>query len=237
MRRVWIAMSLALLPFFEFFRSDSPHQLAAIKQLEDEMPAELLAEDAAWFEAWKESGISQRTFVPYFHQLDDKTEPYRACFTAVGAMVAAMYGVVEDYEQYKATRQKFGDTTSVTAQVEALRSLGLYAQFRNDADDALVEAELASGRPVPAGILHRGNFLKGEPAQCDEFGCGHWVLIVGFDKDDWIIHDPMGALELEQGGHLSQYGGKNQKVSRAAFRQRWQVEGPSSGWVVLVDLN
>ena len=31
------AMGLALLPFFQFFRG-TPHQLAAIKQLEESMP-------------------------------------------------------------------------------------------------------------------------------------------------------------------------------------------------------
>lgn len=228
-------MTLALLPFFEYFRTGNPHQLAAIKQLEDEIPKELLAEDAAWFEAWKESGISQRAFVPYFHQLDDPHEGHRSCFTASAAMVAAMYGVVHDYQQYKRVREKFGDTTLIEAQVKALRSLGLHAEFRNDADDALVEAEIASGRPVIAGILHRGNFLRGEPAMCDSVGCGHYVVIVGFDKDNWIVHDPRGSLDVERGGHFSQYGGKNLKVPRAGFRQRWQVEGEGSGWVVLVD--
>ena len=38
-----LAMGLALLPFFQFFRG-TPHQLAAIKQLEESMPAELLEE-------------------------------------------------------------------------------------------------------------------------------------------------------------------------------------------------
>ena len=51
---------LALLPFFERFSVDAPHQLAAIKQLEESMPPELLEEhDADWFQAWKESGYDQ----------------------------------------------------------------------------------------------------------------------------------------------------------------------------------
>ena len=40
-----------------------PHQLAAIKQLEESMPAELLEEhDADWFQAWKESGYDQQVY-------------------------------------------------------------------------------------------------------------------------------------------------------------------------------
>ncbi len=66
-----IAMGLALLPFFEWYKPDVPHRMAAIKQLEDAMPPELLSEDAAWFQAWKASGIDQEVYVPrYFRQLD-----------------------------------------------------------------------------------------------------------------------------------------------------------------------
>ena len=50
-----LVMGLALLPFFKFFRG-TPHQLAAIKELEESVPEELLAEDADWFQSWKESG-------------------------------------------------------------------------------------------------------------------------------------------------------------------------------------
>ena len=58
-------MALGLLPFFQFFRG-TPHQLAAIKELEERMPQDLLAEeDNAWFDAWKASGIDQEVFMPY----------------------------------------------------------------------------------------------------------------------------------------------------------------------------
>ena len=240
-RRLGFIMApLALLPFFEFFRG-TPHQHAAIKELEDALPAELLAEDAAWFEAWKASGIAQRAFVPYFHQLDDRSgDGYRMCFTAAAAMVAAAYGKVDSYEEYKRVREKFGDTTSVIAQVDTLRHLGLNVEFRNDADNAIVEAEIASGRSVLAGFLHQGDMSRGEPPMCSEVTCGHWLVIVGYENlnapdSAWVVHDPMGAPDMEKGGHSNRYGGKNFRVSRAAFSQRWQVEGPSSGWVILVD--
>ena len=43
-------MALALLPFFHWFRG-TPHQLAAIKELEERMPEDLLAEeDNVWFD-------------------------------------------------------------------------------------------------------------------------------------------------------------------------------------------
>lgn len=229
-------MVLTLLPFFAHFRG-TPHQLAAIKELEDALPEELLQEDVAWFEAWKESGIAQQTHVPYFHQLDNKSgRGYRECFSSSAAMVAAFYGgKVKTDDQYNRIRERFGDTTSIEAQVSALKSLNLHAEFRQDGDGSLIEAELAAGRPVMVGWLHHGDMSRGEPPMCDSYGCGHWSVIVGFDKDDWIMHDPRGLPDIERGGHSGRYGGKNARVSRQAFQQRWQVEGPGTGWVILVD--
>ena len=233
-------MALALLPFFEFFRG-TPHQAAAVKELEDALPQELLAEDAAWFEAWKASGIAQQAVVPYIHQLDFKYKGYRRCLDASAAMLALMYGKVSSAEEYGKVRQRFGDTTDVGAQIFALRELGLHAEFRNDADGALVEAEIASGRPVLVGWLHKGNMLRGEPPDCGSQTCGHWSVIVGFEGTEstgdssWIMHDPMGAPDIERGGHPHRYGGKNVRVPRGTFKQRWLVEGKGSGWVILVD--
>jgi hypothetical protein len=226
---------LTLLPFFAHFRG-TPHQLAAIKEFEDSLPEELLREDAAWFEAWKASGIAQQTHVPYFHQLDNKSgRGYRECFSSSAAMVAAFYGKVKTDDEYNRIRERFGDTTSIEAQIRALRSLGLHAEFRQDGDGSLVEAELAAGRPVMVGWLHHGDMSRGEPPICDSYGCGHWSVVVGFDQNDWTQHDPRGLPDIEQGGHSGRYGGKNAKVSRQAFKMRWEVEGPGTGWVILVD--
>jgi hypothetical protein len=233
-------MALALLPFFEFFRG-TPHQAAAVKELEDALPKELLAEDAAWFEAWKASGIAQKAVVPYVHQMEFKYKGYRRCLDASAAMLALMYGKVKSAEEYGEVRKRFGDTTDVRAQVRTLREIGLNAEFRNDADGALVEAEIASGRPVLVGWLHKGNLLRGHPPMCDSYSCGHWSVLVGFEGTEstgdaqWVMHDPMGAPRIERGGHETRYGGKNVKVPRGTFKQRWQVEGPGSGWVILVD--
>tara|TARA_R100000951_G_scaffold50954_1_gene43068 strand:- start:845 stop:1549 length:705 start_codon:yes stop_codon:yes gene_type:complete len=227
-------MVLTLLPFFSHFRG-TPHQLAAIKELEDALPEELLRDDAAWFEAWKASGIAQQVVVPYFHQLDNKSgQGYRECFSSSAAMVAAFYGKVKTDDQYNKIRKKFGNTTSIEAQVSALKSLGLHAEFRQDGNEDLIEAEISAGRPVAVGWLHRGDMSRGEPPMCDNYGCGHWSVIVGFDKENWIMNDPRGTPFMERGGH-SRYGGKNVKVLRQAFQQRWEVEGPGTGWLILAD--
>jgi hypothetical protein len=229
-------MVLSLLPFFVHFKPGDPHQLAAIKEFEDALPQELLREDAAWFEAWKASGIAQNTSVPYFHQLDNKSgQGYRECFSSSMAMIAAFYGKVKTDDEYNRIRERFGDTTSIEAQILALRSLGLHAEFRKDADGSLVEAELAAGRPIALGFLHHGDMSRGEPPMCDSYGCGHWLVAVGFNRDDWTVNDPRGLIDIERGGFSGRYGGRNAKISRQAFKMRWEVEGPGTGWVILVD--
>ena len=54
-------------------------------------------------------------------------------------MVAAYYKKVRTDDEYNEIRAKYGDSTSVDAQLAALRSLGLQAEFRKDGDADLVE--------------------------------------------------------------------------------------------------
>ena len=107
---VWfVIVVLSLLPFFHWFRG-TPHQLAAIKELEDSLPKELLDDDAAWIDAWKASGIDQQVYTPYFSQLDNASgKGYRECFSSAAAMVAAFYRKVETDDEYNYVRQGFGD--------------------------------------------------------------------------------------------------------------------------------
>ncbi len=224
-------MALALLPFFQFFRG-TPHQLAAVKQLEESLPQGVLDEDAEWFEAWKASGIEQQIWAPYYHQLDNESGyGVRECFSSSAAMVSAFHKRVSSDDAYIQIRKAYGDTTSVEAQITTLKSLGLDAEFVQNADATLVEEELMAGRPVMVAWLHRGDLLQGHPPM----GLGHWSVMVGFNRDEWIMHDPMGYPLIERGGHDTRKSGEYVRVSRPAFHQRWQVNGPFSGWAILVD--
>ncbi|NBT51733.1 MAG: hypothetical protein EBT12_09310 [Marivivens sp.] len=197
-----LVMTLALLPFFKFFRGTS-HQLAAIKELEDAMPEELLDDASDWFETWKESGYDQQIYMPYFKQLDNKNGTgYRECFSSAAAMVAAFYKKVKTDDEYIAIRSKHGDTTSVFAHVAALESLGLSVQFRQDGDADMVELEIENGRPVLVGWLHHGNLLRGEPPMCSGQGCGHWSVISGYAGKNSNVTSVSGRLRFTSVGSL-----------------------------------
>ncbi len=238
---VWVVVVvLSLLPFFHWFRG-TPHQLAAVKELEDSLPQELLEEDAAWVDAWKASGIDQQVYIPYFSQLDNGSgQGYRECFSSAAAMVAAHFLRVKTDDEYNKIRDKFGDSTSVEAQIKTLESLGLNAQFRTDGDEEMIEMEIEMGRVVLAGYFHRGDLLRGEPPMCSGNGCGHWLVVTGYtgkhsSDPGWVVNDPKGKPDLARGGHSSATGGELAKIRQSEFRPRWQVDGPGTGWVILVD--
>jgi hypothetical protein len=231
--------SLALLPFFQFFRG-TPHQLAAISELERSLPQGVLDEDATWFEAWRASGIAQEIHMPtYYRQLDLPNGP-RMCFTSAAAMVAGFYKKVRSQEEYNRIRARFGDSTSVMAQVKALTSLGLQVRYVQDADASDIEAEIDDGRPVLVGWLHAGDLLRGEPPMCSSDTCGHWSVIHGYsgrysNDSEWLMSDPMGVPDMAHGGHNPALSGYRVRVRQAEFHQRWQVDGPHSGWAIFVD--
>ena len=235
-----IAMALALLPFFEWYKPDVPHRMAAIKQLEEAMPEHLLSEDAEWFQAWKASGIDQEVYLPrYFKQLD-LPGGERKCFTSAAAMVAAHAKVVNSQEQYEEVRRKHGDTTSVYAHIKALTSLGLQVRFVDNADAEDVMEAIDAGNPVMVGWYHQGNMLRGEPPMCGSETCGHWSVLHGYQSryssdPSWLMTDPAGLPDIERGGHNPALSGYRVSVRQAAFYQRWQVNGPRSGWAIFVE--
>jgi len=232
-----VVVALSLLPFFQFFKKGDPHQLAAIAELEKSIDQDLLDDEAEWFAMWKTSGIHQEVYgVPYYSQLDSLSGyGYRECFDSASAMVAAFHRVVQSQDAYRKVRRRHGDTTEVHAQVSALRSFGLEAEFRKNVRVEDIEIEIDAGRPIMVGWLHKGDLTKGKPAVCDSEGCGHWSVIIGYDKDDFIAMDPMGKPDIEHGGHDTTKSGELIKMSRPAFYQRWSIEGEASGWALFVD--
>jgi hypothetical protein len=59
---------------------------------------------------------------------------YRECFSSSCAMLARYWGKVSSDDEYNAIRAKYGDSTSAEAQLSALRSLGLTANFATNGD-------------------------------------------------------------------------------------------------------
>jgi hypothetical protein len=138
-------------------------------------------------------------------------------------MVAMYYGKIENDDAYNLVRQKYGDSTDAQAQVRALRSLGLEANFISNGTTCDIRECIDAGRPVPVGWLHHGS--ASAPS-----GGGHYSVVTGYNDKAWIVNDPNGEANLSGGGYTSNTDGSNQSYSFKNFNPRWIVEGEGSGW-------
>ena len=67
---------------------------------------------------------------------------YRECFSSSCAMLARYWGKVSSDDKNNFIRAKYGDSTSAEAQLSALRSLGLMANFATNGDRAALEQQI-----------------------------------------------------------------------------------------------
>jgi hypothetical protein len=175
--------------------------------------------------------VDKSLVVPYFYQLDNSSGTgYRECFSSSCAMIAAYYGMVESDDEYNSIRKKFGDTTDNTVQLKTLRSLGLTAKFISNGNSAVIENEIRNGRPVAVGWLHHGNVSR-------PTGGGHWTVVRGFTPTHFIHNDPQGECDMVNGGYVSTKpkAGNGIKYSRKNWLRRWEADGSSTGWAILVN--
>jgi hypothetical protein len=163
--------------------------------------------------------------VPYCDQLQMADgQGWRECFTASSAMLAMYWGKEPNENAYDKLRSRYGDSTCSEAQLDALRSLGLQANFQTDGTAAMLQAEIDAGRPVAVGWLCEG------PVS-DPSGGGHWSVIIGYDDTGFFFNDPYGNCDLVNGGYLSHHDGAGLHYSSKNWLPRWRVGG-SGGWLL-----
>jgi GH24 family phage-related lysozyme (muramidase) len=166
--------------------------------------------------------------VNYQSQLDNAGgSGYRECFSSSCAMLAIYWAKVKNDDEYNRIRARFGDSTSAQAQLSALRSLGLEANYRTNGNKAKLQQEIDAGRPVAVGWLHHGS--ASNPS-----GGGHWTVVIGTTPTATIHNDPNGEANLMAGGYTPNRNGASQVYSDKNWQPRWQVDGPGTGWFLTV---
>lgn len=180
---------------------------------------------------------SLRLKVPYQSQRDNSSGTgYRECFSSSCAMVAMYHGRIGSDDAYNRVRKQWGDTTSAEAHISALKTLGLKASFVTNGSPDLLRSEIALGRPVAVGWIHKGSILSGP------VGGGHWSVVIGFTPSATIHHDPFGEADIIRGGYINADRGAGIAYSWRNWRQRWEVRdqggvfrfSPGNGWALLV---
>tara|TARA_R100001443_G_scaffold744_14_gene3028 strand:+ start:1482 stop:2183 length:702 start_codon:yes stop_codon:yes gene_type:complete len=214
--------------FFKYYK-DEPHQLSAIRQLYSELSDELKSDTADWIVTYRtplKPITANPLDVPFQSQNDNISGTgYRECFSSSCAMVAMYYGKIENDDAYNLVRQKYGDSTDAQAQVRALRSLGLEANFVTNARTEDLKASIDANRPIPCGWLHKGS------VNCPS-GNGHYSVVIGYNDSGWIQNDPNGEALLVPGGYTNNLNGDHVHYSYKNWNPRWIVEGEGSGWMM-----
>ena len=169
--------------------------------------------------------------VPYFSQHDNTSgQGHRECFSSSCAMVAAAYlpNIIPSDDEWNRRRRPHGDTTSVQAQLDTFRSIGLDARFHTNGGQEDLKRLLLAGQPVPFGWFHNGHW---EAPRKDH---GHWSLAVGWtDCEELIMHDPAGAMSGKEGGAYHGVASPNDhKMHYSFMEKRWEADGPRTGWFI-----
>lgn len=172
--------------------------------------------------------------VIYYSQRDATVpgQAGRMCYSSTNAMALkyfrpnALPDIAAADDVYLKRVFQYGDTTMAHAQISALKSFGLNAEFRQNLGWDDVDAELLKGRPVALGILIIGHVSY-------PYGGGHWILVTGRTADGkyYRVNDPYGELDLVNGGYLNSKG-KGLLYSRKNLTPRWRVRG-EKGWGIL----
>jgi hypothetical protein len=188
-----------------------------------------MAEGDLWGRDKPAAGLAPNPLpTPYQSQRDNYRDAWRTCFSSSCAMLLMTLkpGVIHSDDEYIKTVFTIGDTTNSTVQIKALHHYGVDARFKTNGNRALVQQQIDAGKPVPAGFLHHGS--ASAPS-----GTGHWLCIIGYDATGYIVHDPWGAMNVATGEYGSTFGAK-QHYDYKTFEPRWMVDGPNSGWCIVV---
>lgn len=227
-------MKIDLHNFFKHYDANNPKHVAAVEQLEKDLADSPLTEDTAnWvriFRTQPEKPKSSILDVPYFPQTDNYTDADRTCNSSSCAMVLEYFkpGTLQGAKGDDAYVRKvfaIGDTTDHMVQTRVLAGYGIKSYFSYGLSFGDLDRELAAGRPVVIGILHRGPLSNP--------GGGHMVVVIGkTPSGDYVVNDPYGSLNDGYTGAVT--NGRGAVYKKSDLARRWCPKG-NDGWGRIFD--
>lgn len=183
---------------------------------------------------WPERGIGlpQPGGIPYVNQRASASgRGDRECFSASSAMVASAYlGRNVSLGEYNQARSRFGDSTSIDAQVQALRRMGVKATVNDNGSVDELTQLAGNGKPVAIGLNHNG-------------ASGHWIVVTGVTGNgDFIVNDPFGKLrqvrnggwEKRNSGAAGDTTGRGVVYRREFLRSIFEDRGAGTGRIMRI---
>lgn len=191
----------------------------------------LVEEDILTEKPYRESdGLRYLSRFPYRHLPLEAAHDFRKAqmHSLVSCLLYLEIGEIACYEDYLKAVHKHGDGTAKRHNKAALRDLGVKFTYSESIAPEDLEAEIDQGRPVVVAIVSEGSWLS-------PYGMTYFVVVFGYSKDNWLVHDPCGALDLRNGKWLSTVEGAGQsiKYSRKDTDRRIFYGGGASAWAWL----
>ena len=225
-------MRIDLHNFFKYYDPKNPKHIAAVEQLEVDLSTkvpDLLDDESNWVKIYRtkmETSFPGVLEVPFYPQTDNYRDAQRTCNSSACAMCleyfkpGTLVGPKGD-DAYVRKVFSVGDTTDHSVQTKVLESYGIKSRFSYNLSFVDLDRELAAGRPVVIGILHRGTLYS--PTG------GHMLVVIGKKGQDYIVNDPYGSLNDGYTGPVT--NGKNAIYKRSDLMYRWLERGRDrTGW-------
>jgi len=221
-------MKINLHNFFEFYDPNNPKHVAAVEQLEVDLKDSPLLEDTSnWVRIFRtKPTVPGVLSVPYYPQTDNYRDAQRTCNSSACAMCLEYFkpGTLKGAKGDDAYVQKvfaIGDSTDHLVQTKVLASYGIKSHFSYSLSFSDLDNELAAGRPVVIGILHRGTLSAPTGV--------HMVVVIGKKGEDYVVNDPYGSLNDGYTGPVT--NGKGAVYKKSDLNYRWLEKGKDkTGW-------
>jgi hypothetical protein len=149
---------------------------------------------------------------PYRYQYANANDPSGTCGVTSASMVLGHHGIHATPDQLF-VRHGVAQGQSPAALAALYRMYGLYAASTYAGTFAQVRAYLDAGLPV---VVH-GDFTPS----------GHIVVVVGYDRDGFIVHDPSGRWDGALRGSYAGRTDTNGRFVRYSLASLERVIGPS----------
>lgn len=166
---------------------------------------------------------------PYFpnNPPENDAQPWRFTQVACIAMCLAhlkLGGIVE-MEDYEAVTDNYCLGRHHYYNKLAMRDLGVFALHQHCFGPDDVKSAIDRGQPFPVALVARGTWK--EP-----HGLAYYVVIYGYDAQDWLVMDPFGELNVDSGLWLNKELGAGREVrySIEKMDKRLFHQGGNSAW-------